>query len=195
MDSQAAPASNLADVATAGDALVARLIRGDQRAFAEAWSLYRARLYSFLLRMSGQPALAEDLLQETWLRLAQYACRLEPDTRLLAWLYTVARRLYLSHRRKHLGWLRLLPGLGLAEDLEPPTPYALTVAADGERRLEAALLALPLTYREPLLLVAVDGVSLAEAATILDLSGPALRQRLSRGRALLAQRLELEANR
>jgi DNA-directed RNA polymerase specialized sigma24 family protein len=56
-------------------------------------------------------------------------------------------------------------------------------------RLEAALVALPLQYREALLLVAIEGLTPSEAAQVCGVSGEAMRQRLSRGRTMLAERL------
>src|SRR3954462_14812758 len=79
--------------------LVARLSAGDTAAFDEVYEAYRPRVFAFLLRMTRNRALAEDLLDDTWLRLVRHASRLLPDTRLGPWLFTVARNLYWSHRR------------------------------------------------------------------------------------------------
>ena len=62
--------------------LVARLSAGDTGAFDEVYDAYRPRVFGFLLRMTRNRALAEDLLDETWLRLVRHATRLLPDTRL-----------------------------------------------------------------------------------------------------------------
>src|SRR4051794_3834787 len=75
------------------------LKRGDPAAFDRVYAQLRPGLHAFLLRMVGQPALAEDLLQETWMRLARHASRLADDTNLRAWLFTVATHLCRSHRR------------------------------------------------------------------------------------------------
>jgi RNA polymerase sigma-70 factor (ECF subfamily) len=60
---------------------------------------HRQRLFSYLLRLTRNRELAEDLMQETWLRLATHADRLRPGTCFAAWLFTVARNLFLSHQR------------------------------------------------------------------------------------------------
>ena len=73
--------------------LVTRLRDGDTTAFDEVYDVYRARVFAFLLRMSRSRTVAEDLLDETWLRLVQYASTLRPDTRFGPWLFTVARNL------------------------------------------------------------------------------------------------------
>ncbi|MGE5199433.1 MAG: sigma factor, partial [Rhodospirillaceae bacterium] len=62
--------------------LVARLRDGDAAAFDAVYEAYRARLYSFLARLSRSRDVAEDLAEETWLRLVASGGRLRPDTRL-----------------------------------------------------------------------------------------------------------------
>lgn len=79
--------------------VVARLRAGDTAAFGVVYDTYRARLYAFLLRLTRDAQAADDLAQETWLRLSASAARLTPDTDAGAWLFTVARNLYRSQRR------------------------------------------------------------------------------------------------
>jgi RNA polymerase sigma-70 factor (ECF subfamily) len=169
--------------------LVQRLRGGDGRAMTAVWQRYHARLYSFLLRLCRQPAQAEDLLQETFVRLGIYAADLAADVPLLPWLFTVARNLYRSEQRKQTGWLRRLSMIQKHLDAPPSTPYSLAVAADHERRLEAALLALPEVYREALLLVAVEQLDLENAAQVLGISNAALRKRVSRAKVMLREDL------
>jgi RNA polymerase sigma-70 factor (ECF subfamily) len=70
------------------------------------------------------------------------------------------------------------------------SPFEETALNEADRRLESALAALPTTYREVLLLVGIQGLTPAEAASVCAISPEALRQRLSRARALLARRLD-----
>ncbi len=188
--------ANLATSTSASPAdereLVARLKRGEAAAFDRIYETYRPRLFGFLARLTRRGDLAEDLLQETWLRLARHAGRLADDTRLGPWLFTVARNLHRSHRR----WARLaLDGSGWEprwspEGVERTSPFDLASASELERRLEAALAGLPVNYREVVLLVAVERMEPIEAARVLGLKPDALRQRLSRGRAMIMERLE-----
>ena len=71
--------------------LVARLRAGDPDAFDAVHDGFNARLFNFLARLSRRRDVAEDLLEETWLRLVARAAHLQPDTRLGPWLFTVAR--------------------------------------------------------------------------------------------------------
>src|SRR5947207_12260408 len=83
-------------------ALVIRLRAGDVTAFDEIYDVFNHRLLSFLTRMASNRSVAEDLLEETWLRLVSSAEDLRADTRLGPWLFTVARNLYVSYCRSRL---------------------------------------------------------------------------------------------
>jgi RNA polymerase sigma-70 factor (ECF subfamily) len=182
----------IAAPADAGDAaLCARLQRGDAAAFDEAYRRHTPGLFGFLARLSGRPAIAEELLQETWVRLATHARGLARDTNLRAWLYTVARNLYRSHRRRARLDLDLLRfWKWAARDQSPaPSPHEAAVVVEAERQLEAAVAALPLAQREILLLVAVEGFSPSQAAAILRVRPEAARQRLRRARAAIGAAL------
>lgn len=171
--------------------LVLRLQAGDSAAFEEVHAAFNARLFTFLLRLSRHRDVAEDLLEETWLRLVTHARKLRADTRLAPWLFTVARHLFISHQRSRLleeGHGSSLIGLW-PFGTPRSSPFEETAANETERRIEAALAALPATYREVLLLVGVEGFRPVEAAEVCGISPEALRQRLSRARALLDRRL------
>ena len=126
------------------------------------------------------------------MKLARSAPRLEEDTDLAAWLFTVARNAWVSHRRWSVLDVSRLVALG-DDDATPaaaPDPDARADAARRLARLERALAALPAGSREVLLLVGVEGFDQEQAARILGVGYDALRQRLSRARAQLAERLE-----
>lgn len=173
----------------APDTTLAQLRQGDPAALAEVYERWRARLYSFLVRLTHDRTLAEDVLQETFVRLAQQARALAPDSRVDAWLFTVARRVVISHaRRRHPGWLTALP----ADEPAGPThasPFEAAAASETEARLEQALADLAPLLREAVLLVGVEGFSPAEAAALCHISPETLRQRLHRARDQLARAL------
>ena len=171
--------------------LVGRLRTGDPAAFDAVHEAFNGRLYNFLARLSNHRDVAEDLLEETWLRLVRHAGRLRPDTRLGPWLFTVARHLYASYCRSRVLEDSHAAGLmGLWPQGQPgPSPFEAVEARETERRLARALASLPLTYREALLLVVIEGLRHSEAAEICGVTTEAMRQRVSRGRALLVRRL------
>jgi RNA polymerase sigma-70 factor (ECF subfamily) len=174
------------------DVIIDRLRRGDPTAFDEVYRRFTPGLFGFLVRLTGQTAIAEELLQETWLRFATHARALAPAANLRAWLFTVARNLYRSHRRRGLVDLaRLRFWRGSADACPgPASPHDLVVASQTERQLERALSALPLEQREILLLVALEGFSPAQAAAITGVRPAAARQRLHRARTLIGEALE-----
>lgn len=176
-------------------ALVARLRSGDPDAFDAVHDAFNARLFNFLARLSRRREVAEDLLEETWMRLVARAAQLRPDTQLGPWLFTVARNLYASYRRSRVLEDSHAAGLiGLWPSGSPhPSPFEIATANETARRIETAIGALPLAHREALLLVVVEGLKPAEAAVICGVSPEAMRQRLSRARGSLA--LSLEADR
>jgi RNA polymerase sigma-70 factor (ECF subfamily) len=172
-------------------ALVGRLRAGDLSAFDAIYDAWNPRLFSFLLRMTKNRAVAEDLLEETWLRLVSGGEALAAATRLGPWLFTVARNLFLSDYRSRVreqacarDLISLWPG-GFSR-----SPHDSALLREFEERLEAALAEVPPMYREVLLLVGFEGLRPADAAAVCGITPEALRQRLSRGRTLLAQRLK-----
>lgn len=175
--------------------LVVRLRAGDADAFDEVHAAYNTRLFNFLARLSNRRDVAEDLLEETWLRLVRHAGRLRPDTRLDAWLFTVARHLHVSHcRARLLEDSRSAELLGLWPSASTErTPFELLEAGEAQRRVAGELATMPVIYREALVLVALEGLRPFEAAEICGVSSETMRQRLSRARSLLAERLSRQA--
>jgi RNA polymerase sigma factor (sigma-70 family) len=173
--------------------LVAGLRLGDPDAFDRVYAIYRPRLFAFLLRLSRRRTVAEDLIDETWLRLVTHAGALREDTRLAAWLFTVARNLYWTHRRSSL--VEQAAGadlLTLWPAADPwPSPFDLASMGELGRRVERALATLPPRHREVLLLVGYEGLTPTEAAAVCRVTPEALRQRLARARAALATALDL----
>ncbi len=171
--------------------IVEALRRNDESAFHPVYEAYSARLFTFILRMVGRRAIAEELAQEVWMRLAVRAGSLRGDTRLEAWLFTVARNLCISYWRT-----RGVEGVQDSdrETLEAvqeraPSPDRSAESRELHARLEHALARLPRPYREALLLVGVEGMTPATAAAVCGLSPEAMRKRLERGRSMLAERM------
>ena len=171
--------------------LVDGLRHGDETAFDAAYARYRSPLYGFLLRLSRRRDVADDLFQDTWVKLARHAHRLDPETDLRAWLFRVARNAWVSHARWSMFDVSRLAALEYAAPSPAPWTDAegRTDAARKLHRLEQALASLQTAHREVLLLVAVEGFEQEQAAAILGISHVALRQRLSRARAQLASKL------
>jgi RNA polymerase sigma-70 factor (ECF subfamily) len=172
--------------------LVARIRAGDEAAFDAIDAAFNGRLFNFLARLARRRDVAEDLLDETWLRFVDRAHKLKPDTRLGPFLFTVARNLFVSYcRSRQLEEAQSADAIGLWPlGTTRPSPVDATVANQTSRRLEEAIAALPAAHREALLLVVVEGLKPAEAAVVCGITSEALRQRLSRARASVARHLD-----
>lgn len=167
-------------------ALVDALRAGSQVAFSKIYAAERESIYGFLVRLCRDRQLAADLFQNTWLKLARAAPSLREDTDVRAWLFTVARNEFRSHRRAQMLDLSRF----LVVDLERASSSEASASSDTGPMLEvleAALGKLGDADRELLLLVAVDGLELRQAAEVLGISYEALRQRLARARQRLTE--------
>lgn len=178
---------------TDDEALVEGLRRNEPAAFDAAYTRHGPHLYRFLHRLTGRRDLAEDLFQETWIAVARNAARLEPNTDLTAWLFTIARNRYRSYRRWAVLDLTRLAALG-DEPREPPAPGPAERAEARQKAeaLERAIAKLSVAHREVLLLAGVEGLEPAQIAEVLGQKPEAVRQRLHRARAELAAILEKE---
>jgi RNA polymerase sigma-70 factor (ECF subfamily) len=153
---------------------------GDADAAALTEALFRQHelaLCSYLARLTGDVARAQDLTQETFIRAYQALMRGEQWDNPHAWLYRVASRLATDdyRRRKLFEWLPLLR--------TEPDPAAGVEASTVERvAVQVALDALPPKYRVPLVLYTYERYTVAEIAETLELSVSAVKMRLSRAR-------------
>jgi RNA polymerase sigma factor (sigma-70 family) len=161
------------------------LRRRDPRGFEQAYAKYGKRLYSFLKRLLGgeQGHLADDLLQHTFLRLAEHGPELRPDSDLRAWLYTVARHAFLGHVRARRTTDEA-SGLELLADYAPDVEARLLLGD-----VEQALARLRWEDRELLLLVGAEGLEPLAVAKLLDLEPATVRKRLERARQRLLREL------
>src|SRR5271155_350911 len=82
------------------DSEIAQLRRGDLDALSALLARYQNRLYRYLLRLVRQPAEAEDLFQQTWLRVAEKIHSYDQRRNFEAWLFTLARNLAIDHLRR-----------------------------------------------------------------------------------------------
>ena len=162
------------------------LREGSLDALAYFYREHRPALYGFSLRMLGQAALAEDLVQETFIRLVDHRHRLRPDTNVRAWLFTVCRNLVRSYVRSSLVSARGLQEL--AQTLSGATHYTPEEAvtnADNQRELHQALSRLSHSDRELLLLTGQEDLDAGDIAKIIGVAEATYRKRLSRARQRL----------
>lgn len=162
---------------------------------------YAPQLYSAALRMTRNPADAEDVVQETFLKAYRAYHTFEEGTNLKAWLYRILTNTYINRYRKQqrrpaeveLGELEdfyLYKRLGEAGGAGAARSAEEEVL-DGfvDEDVKAALAALPDHFRIPVLLADVEGFSYKEIAGMLEIPIGTVMSRLHRGRKALQQRL------
>lgn len=156
---------------------------------------YQHRLLRYLVYLSGNRELAEDLFQETWIRVLERGHQYNGKHEFSTWLYAVARNLTIDYLRKK----RPLSLDGLMEDeehapFEPADtrPMAWDVVQQHEQaeRISAALVSIPAEYRETVVLRFQEGLALEEIATVTGARLGTVKSRLYRGLDMLMSRLK-----
>jgi len=155
---------------------------------------YQHRLLRYLVYLSGNPVLAEDLFQETWIRVIERGHQYDGRHEFSTWLYAVARNLTIDYLRKKSPIS--LDGLMEDEDhapLEPvdARPMAWEVVQQHEQaeRINLALAGIPAEYREAIVLRFQDGLGLEEISVVTGAPLGTVKSRLYRGLNLLTGRL------
>ena len=167
----------------------ARLRRGDTAGLSGLMGRHGTRLLRYLARFLGDPGVAEDVFQQTWLQVAERIGRYDAGRPFGPWLFAVARHLALDHLRR-----RQPESLEEADDLgarPAPEGDALQRVAALERRerLGACLAELGPLDREVLSLRFEEELRLPELAATLDVPVPTAKARLYRALARLRERL------
>lgn len=164
---------------------------GDVASFEELMGRYERPLWAFMKRFVRDPALAEDLLQEVFLRVIRAAGDWKQDARVSTWLYTIARNLCTDHARRavHRRTLSLdaparasADGSGsvLSDRVASKTAGAEREALDRELRahIDRAVDALPVDQREVFLMREVMDLSFADIAQAVGASEPTVKSRM-----------------
>lgn len=170
--------------------------RGDARCLGPFFEAWADRLYGLALRLLRDPAAAEDVVQESFLKLMANAEKLEGRARLATWLYRVVYNACIDRLREQK---RLVPVPEDGDEAAVPMPSVLAdfslspdeMLRDAETReaLEEAIAALPPTLRAAFLLRDVEGLTTAEAAEAIGVTDANLKVRLHRARLALRERL------
>jgi RNA polymerase sigma-70 factor (ECF subfamily) len=153
-------------------------------------------LYRTALRLTRNRAEAEDVVQETFLRAFRSFDRFNPGTNCRAWLFTIERNVFLNRLRSH-GREVLEAEMGALEAAEAASEARLGAGTPEEEFLQTvlhgdvdrALAALPLAFREAVMLVDIEGLTYREVAEVIGCPIGTVMSRLSRGRALLRRAL------
>ena len=187
-----AAALQLADQLRCENARVAEgLKRGDPQLLDELILQYQHRLLRYLLYLTGNRELAEDLFQETWMRVLMRGSQFNGNSRFDTWLFTIARNLVIDLRRRRS--MASLEEMCEAGDEERPfevpsqekTPFEHLATMESGQVVAEALLTLDPLHREVLVLRFHEEMSLEEIARMTRAPLSTVKSRLYRGLAAL----------
>ena len=182
--------------------LVERLLGGDESALLEVLKGHRDRIYNLALRVTGSVEDAEEVTQDTFLRMLEKVQQFEGRASLGTWLYRVGTNQALmkrrsTGRRQEQSWDD--PMAAFTEDGLHATPIrkwrgsVLDIQKEETARIvRQAVDDLPEDYRNVIVLADLEGRSRQEIAEILEISVPAVKSRLHRARLALRTKLAAE---
>ncbi|HZF10685.1 MAG TPA: RNA polymerase sigma factor [Thermoanaerobaculia bacterium] len=181
--------------ALSDEEVVLRVKAGETALFEILMRRYNQRLYRVACGILGDPAEAEDVMQDAYVRAYGHLDQFAGRSSFATWLTRIAVHEALARARWRTRFVEIdampeprkdaLPSLWSTER----GPEAQAVGRNLQAVLESAIAALPDTYRPVVMLRDVQGLSTAEAAECLDLTEPVIKVRLHRGRALLRRDL------
>jgi RNA polymerase sigma-70 factor, ECF subfamily len=184
------------------DAELLRLtLAGDEAAFTTLFRRRQGGVYRFALHMGGSEALAEDVVQESFIVLIRDGRNFDPSRgSVAAYLYGIARNHVLRAFERERALVPLAEGGEVEEAAAPDLVAADDPLGDLTRgemieKLRQAVVALPAHYREVVVLCELHELSYAEAAAALGCAVGTVRSRLHRARAMLAAKLRDERRR
>ena len=160
---------------------------------------YQHRLLRYLLFLTGNREMAEDLFQDVWMRVLTRGMQFNGKARFETWLFTIARNLVIDHRRKKtMASLDELIDTGNEDDrpisLEvadnQPSPFDRFASGEDREQIAGALMQLDTLYREVLVLRFHEELTLEEIARITRAPLSTVKSRLYRGLASIKPRLE-----
>lgn len=163
---------------------------------------FQHRLMRYLLYLTGNRELAEDLFQEVWMRVLVRGSQYNGQARFETWLFSIARNLLIDHRRKRTmcSLDELIEGAGEDDRAMPleiaaddPTPFEHCSWLEDRQRIAAALLELDTLHREVLVLRFHEELSLEEIAKVTQAHLSTVKSRLYRGMAMIKPKLEVQA--
>jgi RNA polymerase sigma-70 factor (ECF subfamily) len=179
---------------TPDDQLLTRVARGDAEAFTLLFRRRRGDVYRFALHMTGRPAVAEDVTQDTFLAVMRDAGRYDVTrATAVSWLCGIARHHVLRRFERERPMRTIdIEDEAVAADLTFATRESVLGELTRAEQVEAvrdAVMTLPIRYREAVVLCDLQELSYADAASVLGCAVGTVRSRLHRGRTFLAAKL------
>lgn len=176
-----------------------RLVAGDDAALNDLMERHAQPVFRFLYRMLANEDDANDLAQETFVRVYQHRASFQPGAKFTTWLYTIAGNLARNQyrwRSRHptasLDASDAATGESLGDILPSPdgSPGEAAEMAERAAAVRAAVQGLPEDMREAIILCEWEDLAMAEAAAVLNTTPKAVESRLYRARQLLREKLK-----
>lgn len=172
--------------------------KGDQRAFAELVELYKDKIYHLAYRMLNNRHEAEDVVQDTFLRVYKNLERYDENQKFSTWIYRIGTNLCIDRLRKRKPTYSLdaemndqegIDGYAMipSEDRTPETEYMLS---ETQQMIRQAIDTLPAKYKTVMILRYLQDLSLQEISDVLDMPVTTIKTRVHRGREFLRKKLE-----
>lgn len=177
--------------------LIERAIRGDRMAQAEIVNQHERMVYNLALRMLGNAEDAENILQETFLKVLESLKTFKGDSSLSTWIYRIATNFALMHLRSKKKTFVSIDEYPIDEmgDFESfymkneDDPLKNVINAELKDKLKTAIEALPPKFKTTFILKDIEGLSLKEISSMLEMTIPAVKSNLHRARVFLRNEL------
>lgn len=172
--------------------LMLRYAKGDALAFEQLYNRHKGPLFRYLARHTGNGANAEEVFQETWIKVIRARERYRPVAKFSTWLYQIAHNCFIDYVRRQ--GRNALEAAGTTEpdalDAPNPGPGRAAELSETAAKIAAALAALPGEQREAFLLREEGGFSLQEIGSITGVGRETVKSRLRYALARLRAALE-----
>jgi RNA polymerase sigma-70 factor, ECF subfamily len=168
--------------------IVAKVLKGDRRAYALLVEEYKSPIYNLAYRMTGNSEDSDDLTQETFIRAYINLWRFDPKRKFFTWLYTISINLIRNHLKKvkNDDLLNRTKNIQYNEN-ENQSPEARIIATQESNKINLALLTLKYELRVMLIMKYQQELSFEEIAEITGKSVSAVKMRVYRGLEKLEQ--------
>lgn len=174
--------------------------KGDRQAFAELVELYKDKVYSLAYRMLGNSQDAEDIAQETFMRVYANLHRFDDQYKISTWIYRIANNLCIDLIRKRKvrrnqfsfdAEITGTDGLDLYDTIhdDDPSPEQQLITSELQNKVKDAILSLSPKYRTIMILKYIEDLSLQEISDIVGLPVATVKTRVHRGREALRKKL------
>lgn len=166
---------------------------GDEDAFGQLVHTYHDRLMGLLMRVARDPVLAQELAQQTWIKVWRNLPKFKGRSSFFTWLYSIATRTALDHfrkvgRRKEVEYIDEIQGLETSESRSQPDQTMMST--EFQQRFDQAIDRLPEKLRMVLILREVEGLSYKEISQVVKCREGTVMSRLYNARKQMQQLLK-----